>query len=209
MCKKLLCFILTFLTLMIIPGCSSGMNFTDGDMDIYKKIHKKYAYMESYTARAEMTVYSNKTQNKYELLQYTKNPKMFRTEFLTENGDIDTVIIEKEGCVAISSPLGGTATTNSSDVPDCTFANNFFALFYKSHETAVNVSGQDNNSSIMLETDIFPVSKDAKKAVMTLDEKANIKSIKIYDAGANLRTEIVFKEFNYNEKINDELFDLE
>ena len=191
MCKKFLCFLLSFLTLMIIPGCYSGANFKDGDMDIYKKIHKKYAYMKSYTAKAEMTVYSNKTENKYSILQYAKEPKMYRTEFLSEDGKTELLSIEKEGKIRI-----------------CTFINNFFALFYKSQETAVSVSSQSDRNFISLETDIFPPSKNIKKAVMLVDENADVKSIKIYDAGGNLHIETIFTEFNYNAEINNELFDL-
>jgi len=207
MCKKLTSLIFLFLTLTTISGCSSGMNFSDGDMDIYKKIHKKYAYMESYTAKAEMTVYSNKTENTYTLLQYAKEPDMYKTEFLNKNGETDTVIIENNGIMTISSPSGDSLEAKSSEFPECTFINEFFSLFYKSQETSINVSAQES-SSVLLETDIFPISKEAKKAVMTLDNNANVKSIKIYDAGRNLRSETVFTEFNYNEHIYDEIFNL-
>lgn len=206
MCRKLLCLLLTFLTLTIIPGCFSGMNFSDDDMDIYKKIHKKYAYMKSYTAKAETTVYSGKTKSKYTVLQYTKEPKMYRTEFLSENEKAELIVVEKNGKISVSS-LGSSLNFNSSDIYDCTFINNFFNLYYKSQQTAINVSAQKDSSFILLETDIFPVSKNAKKAVMMLDRNANVQNIKIYDAGGNLYTETVFLEFNYNAEIQDELFD--
>ena len=206
MCKKPIAFLLLFLTLTIIPGCSPGMNFSDNDMNIYKKIHKKYAFMESYAAKAEMIVYSNKTENKYEILQYSKEPKMYRTEFLSPDGEIDFVVIENDGC-NIFSPVSSADAISlpSSDSLDCTFINNFFALFYNSQQTTINVSSE-SPSFITLETEIYPVSKERRKAVMVLDEKANIKSIKIYDAGKNLRTEIVFSEFYYNKHIDDKLF---
>ena len=198
MCRKLTSLLFLFLALTIISGCSSGMNFSDDDMDIYKKIHKKYAYMESYTAKAEMIIYSNKTENKYKLKQYVKEPKMYKTEFLNENGETDVMIIEKDGNITINSPLGNSIDAQSSELCDCTFINNFFSLYYKSQETSISVASQ-KTSSVLLETDIYPISKNAKKAVMTLDEDANVKSIKIYDVGGNLRSEIIFTEFNYKQ----------
>ncbi len=206
MCKKLkMCFII-FLTLMITTSCGIKMNFSADGTDIYKKIHKRYMNMESYSAKAVMTVYSNKTENQYNLIQYYKEQGMYKTEFLQADGSIDSVICEKEGKVLISSHRGNPVIAKADDALSCLFINNFFKLYYNSQDTAINTDANSEDRGVILETDIFPISQNAKKAVMALGGDAYVRYIEVYDMGGRCSAKIEFTEFNYNIDIPDENF---
>lgn len=205
MCRKI---ILMILTLMIITGCSAPMNFSTEDMDIYEKIHKKYLNMDSYCAKGILTTYSNKTENKYTLLQYYKKPGMYKTEYLNPDGTVSLVFVEKDGVIYISSPSGNEMEFPAKDFPDCTYVNNFFKLYYNSAETSINVSKNENSKNMFLEADIYPISANAKKAIMTIDDSTNIISTEIYDMGNDLRTKLEFTEFDYGADLSDEIFTL-
>ena len=206
MCKKIKTLFIIFLTLMITTSCSGSMNFGTDDMNIYKKIHKKYVNMHAYSAEAVMTVYSNKTENKYNVIQYFKEPDIYKTEFLEDDGLVGLSIIEKDGKVTMSFPKGSFADINAGEVPDCTFINNFFKLYYTSQDTAINTVGAKDSKDVFLETNIFPVSKNAKKAVMKVSPDSEVEYIEIYDMGGRLFMKIEFTKINYNEDLSDEIF---
>ena len=61
------------LLLMMCTGCTHENFLTDRDADIYQRIHKKFSHMTAYTAKVEVTVYSNKTENTYVMHQLMKD----------------------------------------------------------------------------------------------------------------------------------------
>ena len=82
MCKRLTIILLTLTISLSI--CSCG--FSDRDMDIYEKIHNRYNKLASYTADLDLTVFSNKTENRYFLSQKTQDPDKFFVRVTDEKG---------------------------------------------------------------------------------------------------------------------------
>lgn len=215
MCKYLRFTAVILLTLMMMTGCVSRMNFTDADMDIYEKIHKKYMNMNSYSAIVNLTVFSNKTQNSYRLTQYAKAPGLYRIEFTEPENTAGTVIVQNSGRVKIFAESGARSTmsplvTDAAKDLSCLFVNNFFELFYKSEKTSINVLKTNEGRTTVLETDLIPPSASRCRAAVIIDNSTlEPISVTIYDLGGNTVTIAEFSEFKYNAEIHDEKFLIE
>ena len=214
-CVRLLAAIL--LTLMIIPalsGCKGTMNFSDADMDVYEKIHKRYNEMESYSAQVRLTVKSNKTEKTYLLRQYAKEPGKYRTEILEPESMKGLVTVQNGESVKLTKPdTDKVITAPAEEELDYTFVNNFFKLYYKSEETAIDVvAGADGGASgtTLLETELMPAEAHRKKATMLIDNKSlKPKNITVYDMGGNINMIAEFSDFVYNDNCKDEIFRIE
>lgn len=204
MCKKVL---VLFLTLMISLSVSACSNFSDSDMDIYEKIHKHYNKMESYTADVDVTVYSNKTENRYFIAQKVKSPDMYYTHITDEKATFNVTTVSKGGITKTAAEACEyTMTVPDGDRLGVLYLNNFFKAYYASEETSLSVQKSLKSKKTMLSVEIFDENSAIKKINLSVDNKTlSPVSISVY-GDEDLLLKGTFENFKYNEKIDDSLF---
>lgn len=204
MCKRVL---LLFLTLMMSLSASACNRFTDSDMDIYEKIHKHYNKMESYTADVDMTVYSNKTKNRYFVTQKVKSPDMYYTHITDENATFSVTTVSKGGITKTSAEACDyQMTVPDDDSLGILYLNNFFKAYYASEETSLSVQKSQKSKKCVLTVEIFDENTAIRKVILSVDNKTLAPdSISVYN-DSELLMRGTFENFKYNEKIEDSVF---
>lgn len=204
MCKKV--FVL-FLTLMISVSVTACNGFTDSDMDIYEKIHKHYNKMESYTTDVDMTVYSNKTQNRYFITQKVKSPDMYYTHITDENATFSVTTTTKDGKTkTVADGCEYVMTVPDDKGLGVLFLDKFFKAYYASEETSLSVQKSYKSQKTVLSVDIFDENTDIRKISLSIDNKTmSPVCISVY-GDEELLIKGTFENFRYNEKIDDSLF---
>ena len=137
--------VFTLLMMMfILCGCTEKSMLMP---DENKRIYNTYSNMPGYEAKVRMTIYSNNSENVYEMMQYFQCPDRMRSE-----GDGVVAIVDGKN-VAIKGndedePL---MLQQVSDESDYMFLNNFFALYYTNEETTAAAASTESEV-ITLET---------------------------------------------------------
>ena len=210
MCKR---FVLlgALLALMITTGCSLPTQFNDSRMDIYKKIHHTYSRMTSYTAEVRVTVKGNKTENTYLLTHEVKEPNVSAITIKEPShlAGLKTVICGDKVLISAKN-VGQELLTETSPMNDVLLVNEFFSLYYRSEETAIHASTEEDSKTLLLETECSPQTSGAYKATMLLDTKTlHPKTITVFDAGGNVRRMAEFLSFTYNPSLSEDIFTIE
>lgn len=210
MCKRW-ALLLMLLTLMITTGCSSPMHFNDSHMDIYKRIHHTYSRMTSYTAEVKLTVKSNKTENTYLLTQDVKVPHMSALT-IKEPSHMEGLktVINGDKVLIFAKNAEQKLLLEAEQVPNALFVHEFFSLYYRSEETAIHVSTEEDSKTLLLETECSPQTAGAYKVTMLIDTKTlHPKTITVFDAGGNVRQMAEFLSFTYNPSLAEDIFTIE
>lgn len=209
MCKVWGRVLAVMLTLMITTGCVPTQS-DDETTGTYQKMHRKFSRMQSYSARVQVTVFGNKTQQVYETEQKVKDPGFARVEIVEPSAMADVVTVYAGDRVQIQKgeekPLIVPSTSAMQDV----FVNEFFASYYGSEETKATFSGEESEGTILLETTACPERAERYKITMLLDKTAlEPKVITVYDMGGNVRVKASFSDFCYNPDFEEGLFALQ
>ena len=205
MCKKLTSF---FLTLMIsLSVCACG--FSDRDMDIYEKIHKKYLKMESYSADLDMTVFSNKTQNRYFVSQKTCEPDKFYTLVTDPDGLFSVTTITNGAVTKVTTDSSDYAiTVPSNEYLDLLFINNFLKAYYASEVTSLNVDSSiinGNKTTLMVETN-HPESTIKKVSLSFNNETLAPEMISVFGENDTVLVTAKYENFKFNDSIDPSVF---
>lgn len=205
MCKKLTSLILTLMISLSVCGCG----ISDSEMAIYEKLHKKFLKMESYTADLDMTVFSNKTQNRYFVTQKTQNPGKFYTR-VTDPDGIFSVTTVTDGAVTRVDADGSdyAITVPSDDYMNLLFVNNFLTAYYASEATSLSV----NSSPVKRNSTTFSVDIDEsglciRRACMTFDNESLVpETIIIYGENEQILAKAKYDNFKFNDSIDPSVF---
>lgn len=203
---------LALMIILIFGGCNANKKFSEDESGIYEKIHRYYNKMESYSAKVVLTVKGNRGENVYELEQkVAKNDKMLSSVLSPDNvKGIQTVKNGERVKVIYNGKEKRELESEASADLDLSYVNNFFSLYYRSEETAVSVSANDKKGgTTLLETDLTDKSARRQKASMLVDNQTLApKNITVYDMGGNVVFIAEFVEFRYNDKIDNEIFEI-
>lgn len=195
-------FLLILTTIMLFSGCGGVQMLSDTEADVYAKIHRRYSEMKSYSATAEITFKSNKTENKYTVLQKYCAPNKMAAEITETN----TSYVVNDGKAAIKKGENSLNFQSAEDI-NYLFLNDFFKMYYMSQNTALTASTEAAGGVIRLETELVPVSALRCSAELTLNVKTLApERLTVKDAGKNAVIIIDFKDFLYNAEIDEEVF---
>jgi len=207
MCKKLFLLFLTLTISLSFSSCSNG--FSDSDMDIYEKIHKYYNKMESFSAELDMSVFSNKTENRYFVSQKFKSPDKFYMR-LTDKDGLFSVLTVTNGAVTkvLADGSDYALTVPSDDYLNMLFVNNFFRAYYASEQTScrVNESFSNSNKTVL---EVFPEDEalSIKSVSLSIDNETLLPDTMIFYGDDNkVLSKTKFINFKYNEKTEDSIF---
>lgn len=191
-------------------GCSRA--FSDRDMDVYEKIHKHYNELKTYSADLDLTVFSNKTQNRYFVSQKHSSPDKFYTRVTDPEATFSvTTITNGAYTKTLADGSDYTLTVPSEDYVNLLFVNNFFKAYYASEETVVHVdSSVIKSDKTVLTAEIFENDSHIKKVSLSLDNKTLIPhTLTAYDADGNKLVYAKYENFEPNDKIDDSIFNIE
>lgn len=204
MCKKLC---LIFLALMIsLSAAACGM--TDSNMDIYEKIHKHYNKMEGYSADLSLTVFSNKTENRYYAAQKTISPDKFYTKVTDEEGTFSVTTVTNGGKTTVSADaFSHSMTVPSDEYLSLLFVNNFLSAYYASEDTVLSVSNSLAKPDKTVMEVFLPENKlSITKVSLSFDNRSLLPvSVALY-SGDKMTAYGVYENFKYNDKIDQSVF---
>lgn len=208
---KYVFYVLTLTITLCLAGCELQSNLTDSDHAVYEKILSKYHNLKSYSVKVHLTVMSNKTENKYEMLQCYKEPDCYRVEVNAPSNlkGLTTVTNGANSKVHMEGMANDISVPKSEDL-NFTYINSFFKMYYMSEETAIHVSNKNELGTTLLETELLGFGANRYKATMTIDNKTlNPVKLTVFDMAGRANMVAEFTDFVYNENMKDELFALE
>ena len=207
MCKKVFIIILALTISLSTVGCSHRLG--DRDMDIYEKIHKYYNKMESFSTDIDLTVYSNKTENRYFVSQKFKSPDMYFTRVTDDDATFSvTTITNQDKTKTFADGSEYSLLIPSDDYVDLLFLNNFFKAYYMNKETFVSV----DSSLVKSDKTVFSINLSdndlsIKEISLSVDNKTlSPDTLTVYGADGKRLFVASFCTFIYNDKINDTIF---
>ncbi len=205
MCKKLT---VIFLTLMIsLSVCSCG--FSDSDMDIYEKIHKTYSKLESYSADLDLTVFSNKTENRYFVSQKTQDPDKFYARVTDAKGTFSLTTVANNGTTKVSADGSEYAmTVPCEDYMGLLFVNTFLRAYFASEETSLLVDNSlVKSDKTLMEVALTNEELNLSKVALSFDNKTlSPDTVTIYNRDGNTIAKGKYDNFKFNDKIDESVF---
>ena len=205
MCKRLM---IIFLTLMIsLSICSCG--FSDRDMDIYEKIHNRYSKLASYTADLDLTVFSNKTENRYFLSQKTQDPDKFYVRVTDEKGTFSVTTVTNGSTTKISADGSEYAmTVPCEDYMSLLFVNSFLRAYFASEETSLSVDKSlVKSGKTLMEVAIENEDLNLSKVSLSFDNKTLFPdTVTIYNREGKVTAKGKYENFKFNDKVDESVF---
>ncbi len=205
MCKKLTSLILTLMISLSVCACGNS----DSNMDIYEKIHKTYSHLESYSADLDLTVFSNKTENRYFVSQKTKEPDRFYTLVTDDKGTFSVTTVTNGDKTSTSAEgFDYTLTVPSEEYLSLLFVNNFLRAYYASEDTSVTVdSSLTKGDNTILTVAVTENDLSISEVSMAFDNKTLAPSIvTVYGEGGKTLATAKYENFKFDDKIDDSVF---
>lgn len=205
MCKKLTLLILALMISLSVCACGNS----DSNMDIYEKIHKTYSHLESYSADLDLTVFSNKTENRYFVSQKTKEPDKFYTRVTDDKGTFSvTTVTNGDKTSASAEGFDYTITVPSEEYLSLLFVNNFLRAYYASEDTSVTVdSSLTKSDKTVLKVAITQNDLSISEVSMSFDNKTLAPSTAtVYGTGGKVLATAKYENFKFGDKIDDSVF---
>lgn len=205
MCKRLTIILLTLTISLSI--CSCG--FSDRDMDIYEKIHNRYNKLASYTADLDLTVFSNKTENRYFLSQKTQDPDKFFVRVTDEKGTFSVTTVTNGTTTKISADGSEYAmTVPCEDYMSLLFVNSFLRAYFASEETSLSVDKSlVKSDKTLMEVAIENEDLNLSKVSLSFDNKTlSPDTVTVYNRDGKATARGKYENFKFNDKIDETVF---
>ncbi len=199
--KKLILFILFIIT---FTSCSPKE-------EKYPTIQDKLSNMQSYKTDAEITYISNKGSTSYNAVIYAKNDERYRIE-VNSPEDYKGNIIMYDGKLVWQYNPHLQDNKISANPPDKASRReiilfSFIKNYAKSMETTVASANVDNTKTTVLEAKIPSSTKLLSSEKLFVDNETALPvKLVIYDSDNNEKIVVNFSNFEYNQKIEDDVF---
>lgn len=190
--KKFVAAVAAFALMISLGACGF-----DGH-DIYKEIYKRYNNMKTFQAVAEVTVVNERTENVYVVKQLFAAPDKFLLEVLEPADIAGSGYVCKNGEFVIKSGFGhNEEVVNWSGLAHgVLFVNGFFEEYFKSEETAVNVSKNSDGGTTVLECYLSGKNEKQFMEKLWIDNKTFLPvRMETYGINKELVLKVEFKEF--------------
>lgn len=202
--KKLFLFIFFILTL---TSCASKQ-------EEYPTIQDKLSNMQSYKTDAEITYISNKGNTTYNATIYAKNDERYRIE-VNSPEDYRGNIIMYDGKLVWQYNPHLQDNKISANPPDKASRReiilfSFLKNYAKSMETTVATANVDKAKTTVLEAKLPSSTKLLNSEKLFVDNETMLPvKLVIYDSDNNEKIVVNFSNFEYNQKIEDDVFKLQ
>jgi len=187
--------------------------------DIHTRIYRKYSNIDSFSAVVEVTVNTDRTENVYQMRQYYIAPDMFREDVLSPENLEGMTYIFSGGTMLIIPPNDGESVL-FEDIPknrSYTFLPDFFGRYFEIGTEAVPVSAEPTGETAQVDetVTVLEVQLDGDNIYratqkLWIDNKTLMPiRLETYDADGDPLVVVLFTEFNLNDNIDDEIFNLQ
>jgi len=201
--KIKLFFILT-LIVSIFSACS------DKVVSDYDKVHDKIMNMDSYSCDAEVKYISNKNENQFTIKQYCKMTGEYRIETISP-ADVEGCIILFDGKMIwqYNKKINSKISINTPDKPERSeiLLSSFVKNYIKSQDVAVESSNMGKAKCTILEAKIPGEHKFCADEKLWVDNET-LKPVQliIYDTDGKERIILTYNNFEFNPKLDENLF---
>ncbi|OEG00249.1 hypothetical protein BHF71_05530 [Vulcanibacillus modesticaldus] len=190
--------------LLLVSGCGQK----DSE-DIVDDLEAKLNSLSSYKALGTMKILSGDTSLDYSVEVWYKEPYYYRILLTNVNKNITQIVLRNDDGVFVIDPALNKSYRFKSDWPESNGA------VYLYHSLASSII-DDNGRIFTLEGDnyLFEVkanyqNKTLSKQKVWLDKKLRPLKVTVYDPKQTKLVDMVFTEFNFDVRFDDDAFDME
>ncbi len=194
------------IVILIITGCSASKLSAEETLE-------KMETAESYSCEAKMAVKNNKSIFYYNLKQYYKQQGKFRIEFYDDYGKMKQTMIYNNGqCgiyhAQIDKPF---KTQNFADTKEHnSFISAFLVNYRNDPEAKWTKEKIDEEDYYVFQCRIDKENRYFSRAFLLVNVKsAQPQLLYIFDKNDSKTMEVKYKNFKYNDSLDDSLFDME
>jgi outer membrane lipoprotein-sorting protein len=205
--KAIKIFIPVVIAVILLQGCKKQVGSE------FLKAQKMLGGLETYTVTAEIIVRGNKVVENYVVKQYFKYPDRYRLEVVSPGDKCGKVTIYDGQRIVIYHPQIKQVyiMENFKEVEETGMFPGHFAKNLFSSENAdyqVKKIGSDEYTVIKVE---IPGGNNYRKyQVLYIDNKSTVPyKMEILDSNGNTAVTVHYKNFLYNNKIDDKLFTMD
>lgn len=200
---------MVLMIMVILCGCEKS----NVGYDVHKKIYDTYQSLPGYVAQAEITSYSNHSENTYQVKQYYQYPGMTRTENIAPDTLAGVVTIVNGDNAKVVSPMEENpihVSGISSGDMDYLFVSSFFQLYYKSEETSIRTSTAEGGNTVVLSAETGSSNPYRKSIALTIDSKT-LNPVSMEIMGEDLKTyiKVTYTSFEVVQDLDPALFSVE
>ena len=196
--NKSISVVLTVILMITVTSCKKDVN---------SEINKRYMNMESYSARADITVTGNKSTETYEVYQAWRNPTDYRLEILSPENMKGTVYIFKDGIMKYksrdfkSNELSKSQLNGEYDFADIA---DFFKRVYESGNTSGFV---ENSEGKIVVTAKGNGKKDRFSQTLVIDGKLYTpESLTTFNIKGDQVLRVSYTDFKLNPVLDEKMF---
>ena len=206
-------FLIAFIAVVVfMSGCSMLKSKDSGtaDANAYEKIQKQLMGMKSYQSEATVKYISNKNTNEYETLQQCKITGEYRIEVTgPESAKGNITLSDGETICQFNPNVSGKIAVGSKDSPERSeiFLTSFVKNYLNSKEVSLEVSNFGEGRVTILEASVPGAHPYLSSEKLWVDnESYKPVQLIIYDPDGAERLVVTYKNFEYNPKLDDDLF---
>jgi len=206
---KILCS--AFILALILPSCSRGLS--ESEAGAYEKIQRILLSMKSYQADGTVTYVSNKKSHTYNVKQQCRMTGEYRIEVTgpeAVSGNVTIfdgkIISQFNNRISGKISIGTTEAAERSEILFTSFVRNYL----KSNEVSVSVANLDESTYTVFEAGISGEHPYlAAEKVWVNNTTLRPMKLVIYDPDGVERIIVSYDSFEYNVRLDDEIFKTE
>lgn len=204
--KNKLILIILF-AILLLTGCSEKT-----DKEIFYDAQKKIVGIETYICTADITVYGNKKPQKYTVKQWFKAPDKCRIEIQSPESLRGKKTIYNGKRAWVSHPKIGQEWLMekfSSSMEKKMFLGHFINNFLNTENATISRKIINDEDYIVMETEIPGNHPYFNKEKLLFDTKQYYPyRLQVFDIEDDVRIDVKFLSFSYNESIDDKIFNI-
>lgn len=194
-----------FLAVLLLTGCGEKT-----DEEIFYLAQKQIMGLDTYVCTANITVYGNKTPEQYTVKQWFKAPNKYKIEVQSPEEVKGKTTIYNGKKAFICHPRIGQEWL-MEDFLDSTeqkmFLGHFISNFISTENAELSRETIEDRDYILMETEIPGNHPYFNKKKLWFDIKKYYPyRLQVVDKDDNLRIDVKYIDFRYNESIDDKFF---
>ncbi len=206
--KRVLLVLAAALIAFSLAGCKGGV--TDAGSTAYERIQTKLVNMETYQADASVKYISNKNSHIYDTTQYAKISGEYRIEVTgPENVAGNITLSDGKVICQFNTHVTGKISVGTNETQERTelLLTSFVKNYVKSREVSVTVANMQGTDCTVLEAKVPGEHPYLATEKLWVDNKT-LKPVQlvVYDSTGGERIVVNYAKFDYNVKLDDNLF---
>lgn len=182
------------------------------DEEVYYKVQKKLGKLTSYECIMTVNMSQGDNQTEYIYKQYFKKPNSYRLELLSPEPLKGNLMVSNGKMAWVYSPsINQTYRIDSIQKfnKELLFIGYFMQNYMTSKEVDIVSATNDNQSFILITADIPGGNYHFAKQKLWIDKKEIAPTkLQILDQQNKLVLEVIYEDFKYNPKLDEDMFHL-